>query len=185
MNPSGRQPGVPLADCLLKAVPRDPDAGAEQEARGGRVRLLSVAPGIVATPMQAEIRETIRRVYAPRMPFAFGLAVIALFVCAWRGWLPGIRPPEGARRRYADHLRSRHPGRHVDLVRTSRVGRLRLRVARRRQPPLAAADEPRSRSSRSVRHHRQPDHRGEVGAQDDPIEGRHSGSIAYGCTLTR
>lgn len=36
-------------------------AGVEQEARGGRVRLLSVAPGIVATPMQAEIRETAER----------------------------------------------------------------------------------------------------------------------------
>lgn len=69
--------------------------------------LLVVAPELAAfeapadpeqaEAVQAEIRETIRRVYAPRMPFAFGLAVIALFVCAWRGWLPGIRPPEGAR----------------------------------------------------------------------------------------
>ena len=33
-------------------------AGLEQERRGGRVRLLSVAPGVVATPMQAEIRAT-------------------------------------------------------------------------------------------------------------------------------
>ena len=33
-------------------------AGAEQERRGGRVRLLSVAPGVVATPMQEEIRQT-------------------------------------------------------------------------------------------------------------------------------
>lgn len=31
-------------------------AGAEQSLRGGRVRLLSVAPGIVETPMQAQIR---------------------------------------------------------------------------------------------------------------------------------
>jgi benzil reductase ((S)-benzoin forming) len=33
-------------------------AGVEQERRGGRCRLLSVAPGIVATKMQAEIRAT-------------------------------------------------------------------------------------------------------------------------------
>jgi len=33
-------------------------AGAEQERRGGRCRLLSVAPGIVETDMQAEIRAT-------------------------------------------------------------------------------------------------------------------------------
>jgi benzil reductase ((S)-benzoin forming) len=33
-------------------------AGAEQQRRGGRCRLLSVAPGIVATDMQAEIRAT-------------------------------------------------------------------------------------------------------------------------------
>jgi benzil reductase ((S)-benzoin forming) len=33
-------------------------AGAEQERRGGRCRLLSVAPGIVATQMQEEIRAT-------------------------------------------------------------------------------------------------------------------------------
>jgi benzil reductase ((S)-benzoin forming) len=32
--------------------------GAEQERRGGRVRVLSVAPGIVATAMQEEIRAT-------------------------------------------------------------------------------------------------------------------------------
>jgi len=35
-------------------------AGAEQERRGGRCRVLSVAPGIVATDMQREIRETDR-----------------------------------------------------------------------------------------------------------------------------
>jgi NAD(P)-dependent dehydrogenase (short-subunit alcohol dehydrogenase family) len=33
-------------------------AGAEQERRGGRVRILSVAPGVVATAMQEEIRAT-------------------------------------------------------------------------------------------------------------------------------
>lgn len=33
-------------------------AGAEQERRGGRCRVLSVAPGVVATAMQEEIRET-------------------------------------------------------------------------------------------------------------------------------
>lgn len=33
-------------------------AAVEQDRRGGRVRLLSVAPGVVATPMQEEIRAT-------------------------------------------------------------------------------------------------------------------------------
>lgn len=33
-------------------------AGAEQERRGGRRRILCVAPGVVATAMQSEIRET-------------------------------------------------------------------------------------------------------------------------------
>lgn len=33
-------------------------AGAEQERRGGRCRVLSVAPGVVATAMQEEIRRT-------------------------------------------------------------------------------------------------------------------------------
>jgi benzil reductase ((S)-benzoin forming) len=32
--------------------------GAEQERRGGRVRILSVAPGVVETPMQQQIRAT-------------------------------------------------------------------------------------------------------------------------------
>lgn len=36
-------------------------AGAEQELRGGRCRVLSVAPGVVATAMQQEIRETPER----------------------------------------------------------------------------------------------------------------------------
>ena len=36
-------------------------AGAEQERRGGRIRVLSVAPGVVATPMQEEIRRTPER----------------------------------------------------------------------------------------------------------------------------
>jgi benzil reductase ((S)-benzoin forming) len=36
-------------------------AGAEQARRGDRCRLLCVAPGVVATPMQAEIRETAAR----------------------------------------------------------------------------------------------------------------------------
>jgi benzil reductase ((S)-benzoin forming) len=31
-------------------------AGAERERRGGRVRVLAIAPGVVATPMQEEIR---------------------------------------------------------------------------------------------------------------------------------
>jgi len=31
-------------------------AGAEQERRGGRCRVISIAPGVVATPMQEEIR---------------------------------------------------------------------------------------------------------------------------------
>ena len=35
--------------------------GAEQERRGGRVRVLSVAPGVVATAMQEEIRRTPER----------------------------------------------------------------------------------------------------------------------------
>jgi hypothetical protein len=33
-------------------------AGAEQERRGGRVRILAVAPGVVETAMQAQIRAT-------------------------------------------------------------------------------------------------------------------------------
>jgi NAD(P)-dependent dehydrogenase (short-subunit alcohol dehydrogenase family) len=33
-------------------------AGLEQQSRGGRIQLLSVAPGVVATAMQAEIRAT-------------------------------------------------------------------------------------------------------------------------------
>jgi benzil reductase ((S)-benzoin forming) len=36
-------------------------AGAEQQRRGGRCRVLSVAPGVVATAMQEEIRETPER----------------------------------------------------------------------------------------------------------------------------
>lgn len=36
-------------------------AGLEQQSRGGRVKLLSVAPGVIATPMQAEIRATSER----------------------------------------------------------------------------------------------------------------------------
>ncbi len=52
---SGYCAGKAAADHWIRT------AGAEQEARGGRVRLLSVAPGIVATPMQAEIRETAER----------------------------------------------------------------------------------------------------------------------------
>lgn len=36
-------------------------AGAEQQRRGGRVSVLSVAPGVVATPMQEEIRATPER----------------------------------------------------------------------------------------------------------------------------
>lgn len=42
-------------------------AGAEQERRGGRVRVLSVAPGVVATPMQEEIRNTPER-HFPDLP---------------------------------------------------------------------------------------------------------------------
>lgn len=38
-------------------------AGAEQAARGGRVRLLAVAPGVVATAMQDEIRATDERAF--------------------------------------------------------------------------------------------------------------------------
>lgn len=36
-------------------------AALERDRRGGRVRLLSVAPGVVATPMQEEIRATAER----------------------------------------------------------------------------------------------------------------------------
>jgi NAD(P)-dependent dehydrogenase (short-subunit alcohol dehydrogenase family) len=36
-------------------------AGAEQQRRGGRCRILSVAPGIVATAMQEQIRATDER----------------------------------------------------------------------------------------------------------------------------
>jgi benzil reductase ((S)-benzoin forming) len=36
-------------------------AGLEQESRGGRVRLVSIAPGLVETPMQEEIRATAAR----------------------------------------------------------------------------------------------------------------------------
>jgi len=36
-------------------------AGAEQARRGGRCRVLAVAPGVVETPMQAEIRKTAAR----------------------------------------------------------------------------------------------------------------------------
>jgi NAD(P)-dependent dehydrogenase (short-subunit alcohol dehydrogenase family) len=42
-------------------------AGAEQERRGGRVRVLSVAPGVVATAMQEEIRNTSERQF-PDLP---------------------------------------------------------------------------------------------------------------------
>jgi len=42
-------------------------AGAEQERRGGRVRVLSVAPGVVATAMQEEIRNTPERQF-PELP---------------------------------------------------------------------------------------------------------------------
>lgn len=44
-------------------------AGAEQERRGGRVRVLSVAPGVVATPMQEEIRATPERDFPERERF--------------------------------------------------------------------------------------------------------------------
>lgn len=42
-------------------------AGAEQSRRGGRVTVLSIAPGVVATPMQEEIRETPERDF-PELP---------------------------------------------------------------------------------------------------------------------
>jgi len=45
-------PGKAAVDQWVRTV------GAEQERRGGRCRLLSVAPGIVATEMQVEIRAT-------------------------------------------------------------------------------------------------------------------------------
>ena len=44
--------GKAAADHWVRTV------GIEQERRGGRVRLLSVAPGVVATAMQEEIRAT-------------------------------------------------------------------------------------------------------------------------------
>jgi benzil reductase ((S)-benzoin forming) len=44
-------------------------AGAEQERRGGRVRVLSVAPGVVATAMQEEIRATPERDFPERARF--------------------------------------------------------------------------------------------------------------------
>lgn len=40
-----------------------------------------------------EVKETIRRAYAPRLPYAFALAAATLFLTAWQGWLPGIHPP--------------------------------------------------------------------------------------------
>lgn len=43
--------------------------GAEQARRGGRVRVLSVAPGVVETAMQAEIRETPERDFPERARF--------------------------------------------------------------------------------------------------------------------
>jgi benzil reductase ((S)-benzoin forming) len=47
--------GKAAADQWVRTV------GLEQERRGGRVRLLSVAPGVVATAMQEEIRSTPER----------------------------------------------------------------------------------------------------------------------------
>jgi benzil reductase ((S)-benzoin forming) len=44
-------------------------AGAEQERRGGRCRVLSVAPGVVATAMQEEIRATPERAFPERERF--------------------------------------------------------------------------------------------------------------------
>src|SRR5690606_17499215 len=49
---SGYCAGKAAADHWVRTV------GAEQARRGDRCRLLSVAPGVVATPMQAEIRAT-------------------------------------------------------------------------------------------------------------------------------
>lgn len=37
--------------------------------------------------------ELARSVVAPRLPMAFALAVATLFLGAWRGFLPGLRPP--------------------------------------------------------------------------------------------
>lgn len=45
-------PGKAAVDQWVRTV------GAEQKSRGGRCRLLAVAPGIVATPMQEQIRAT-------------------------------------------------------------------------------------------------------------------------------
>ncbi len=47
--------GKAAADHWVRTV------GAEQDRRGGRCRVLSVAPGIVATAMQEQIRETAER----------------------------------------------------------------------------------------------------------------------------
>lgn len=45
-------PGKAAVDQWVRTV------GAEQQRRGGRCRLISIAPGIVSTPMQAVIRAT-------------------------------------------------------------------------------------------------------------------------------
>lgn len=49
---SGYGSGKAAADHWVRT------AGAEQQRRGGRCRVVSIAPGIVETPMQASIRET-------------------------------------------------------------------------------------------------------------------------------
>lgn len=61
-------------------------AGAEQAERGGRCRVLSVAPGVVATAMQAEIRATAARDFPDR----------GRFVALHRDG--ALRPPEDAAR---------------------------------------------------------------------------------------
>jgi benzil reductase ((S)-benzoin forming) len=52
---SGYNAGKAAVDHWTRTV------GAEQERRGGRCRVLCVAPGIVATAMQEEIRATAER----------------------------------------------------------------------------------------------------------------------------
>ncbi len=55
--------GKAAVDAWVRAV------GQEQDARGGRIHVISATPGTVATPMQAEIRETPEERFPARQKF--------------------------------------------------------------------------------------------------------------------
>lgn len=55
--------GKAAVDAWVSAV------GQEQDLRGGRIRVISATPGTVATPMQAEIRETPEEQFPARQKF--------------------------------------------------------------------------------------------------------------------